>query len=433
MLRPAFYHFALITSLSVLLALSTARAEPTTGQRVGEAIDSAIDRSSEAVERAARWLSASAGEAKQHASQRWDALLSRVPDPIRGVRILNAVPVEAPEQTTSPKSQAASGLIPATGGPADLGPLVWMPMENPGAPKPTDRLVIFIAGLHDVGGLWDQVWPELHRRGIAVARFDYVSEQAISQSADDLLLALRDLRARGYTKVDIVAHSLAGLITRDALTRLPEAMPMVSAGSLERLTRSSLPRADRVILVTVPNHGSSLTSMRWVLEARAHAQRWIESGSSDPAPLLGFLKQPERQVGRDLQVDSAFLTELNGRPNHGVPPDSRVTLITARLLVEPSAQLGKILGSPALRKVFSPQDQDRLHNHLHSLTEAVGDGVVSARSQQLEGVSDVVEVAAHHRSVVRHYDILRKVRDKLGGESQTPPGAQAILDRLLAP
>jgi pimeloyl-ACP methyl ester carboxylesterase len=72
------------------------------------------------------------------------------------------------------------------------------------------RVVLLVHGLDEPGSIWDELIPELHARGHAVARFDYPNDQPARASADLLLGELRQIRAQGITQIDIVAHSMGG-------------------------------------------------------------------------------------------------------------------------------------------------------------------------------------------------------------------------------
>src|SRR5690606_18230915 len=91
--------------------------------------------------------------------------------------------------------------------------------------------------------------------GRAVLFFEYPNDQGIALSADGLGDALRLARARGVERVDLVCHSMGGLVARDVLTR-----PGLYGGAADG--HEDLPDVDRMILIGTPNRGSPLAHVR---------------------------------------------------------------------------------------------------------------------------------------------------------------------------
>lgn len=257
-----------------------------------------------------------------------------------------------------------------------------------------ERLVLLIHGLDEPGRIWDDAAPAIASEGFTVARFDYPNDQAITASADRLLMAMAELASLGVRTFDAVGHSMGGLVARDALTR-----PVIRRG---------VPQARRLITIGTPNKGSPLARHRWVAEAREQLARWADSpgwvppGSASPPGERG-------RAGIDLMPGSAFFTELETRPL----PQAAMTII-----------LGRLLPMPAER-----------HSVGRALLDAVGDGVVSVASARLAGVADVVELRGNHRGLIRNVSPADAVRTRLGRAARgpTPPAIPVILDRLLRP
>ena len=273
-------------------------------------------------------------------------------------------------------------LVPETQAPSDE--LVSSPPPghswSPSTPESPDRLIVLIHGLDEPGEIWNELAPQLHAAGYRVARFEYPNDQAIADSASLLIHHLELLRSAGTGHVSIVAHSMGGLVARDALTR-PGIDP------------SLRPAVDRLITVGTPNHGSSWARGRIVGEARERAVRlydrarhgrtlFPDTATSDSAG----------QAGTDLLPGSAYLRELNARPLPGTP----ITLIYAAI-----------------------------SNAAGLATDALGDGVVPVDSAQLDGVTDVVALEATHRSMLR---TLVHTPDP----NNPPPAFPTIFQRLAA-
>ena len=116
------------------------------------------------------------------------------------------------------------------------------------------RAVVLIHGLDEPGGIWDELASALAEEGHMVLRFDYANDQAIVRSADAFERALVDLRKRGLSEIDLVCHSMGGLVSREVLSR---------DGYLDR----GVPVGTMIKLGT-PHKGSPWARMRSVAEAR---------------------------------------------------------------------------------------------------------------------------------------------------------------------
>lgn len=275
------------------------------------------------------------------------------------------------------------------------------------------RVVVLIHGLDDTGTIWGDLTPALLEAGHSAFRFDYPNDQGISRSAVRLLRELRDLRAQGVVHVDLVGHSMGGLVAREALTR--------SDGYAGRaMGHKDLPAVGRFIMVGTPNGGSELARFRAVMEIRDHLMRWIAQDDRSATDMLGFLVDGDGQAGRDLLPDSAFLKRLNARPN---PDGVAITTIIGRA-GEGQREL------PQLKNVKAAQDQHARGNAamrhvtawVNTQLRTIGDGAVSVSSAELVGVDDLVYLQAAHRTLLKRFRML--------GQSSEPPAIAVILDRL---
>ena len=79
--------------------------------------------------------------------------------------------------------------------------------------------MVLVHGLDEPGGIWDQLAPALYQDGHTVLRFDYRNDQAIVRSGDALGDSLRALRRDGISDLDLVCHSMGGLVARELLSR----------------------------------------------------------------------------------------------------------------------------------------------------------------------------------------------------------------------
>ncbi len=296
-----------------------------------------------------------------------------------------------------------AGTEAASGAGVQLGMTV-VTRDDPRAPLQslpagTGRAVVLVHGLDDPGWTWRDLAPRLLDGGYTVLRFEYPNDQGIAASTDRLAASLLDLRARGVEQVDIVAHSMGGLLSRDVLTR-DTAYAGDGAGA------GRFPAVRRLIMLGTPNHGSQMARIRGLGEAGEQVSRWL-SGSGSPRE--AFL-DGEGEAGRDLLPDSAFLRELNARPP---PAHTKYTIVAGRMspfgtadIQELSARLGQANWGVA--------------RWLESVVSGLGDGLVPIDSARIDGVGDTVVVEANHVSMIVN----------LMPSDSAPPAIPIVLERL---
>jgi hypothetical protein len=363
-------------------------------------------------ERAARaesWLKAKAAHAEQAAN---DAL-ARARRELLGA-----------ETTVAQATLAIASLPDDSSSDASDTP-VWRPIADAalapaGDADATTHIVLLIHGLDEPGAIWDELTPHLLAHNATVIRFDYPNDQALAASAKDLAAALRTLRARGVDEVSIVAHSMGGLVSRAVLVS-PEAYAGNAAATTE------LPSIERLIMCGTPNHGSPLAAMQAVAEAREQIVRRVQNTAAEGSGLLAHSGDGNGDAGRDLCEGSDFLKELNAHP---LPLHVQLTTICGVVTPAKACEYLKTEASTQWAGFLGADRAAALTSQACAVVETLGDGMVPAASTRLEGVSDHVEIAADHRSMLKRWTILNKL-DELRGV-QTPP-AQAIpiiLDRL---
>ncbi|MBO6514724.1 MAG: alpha/beta fold hydrolase [Phycisphaerales bacterium] len=270
--------------------------------------------------------------------------------------------------------------------------------DGEGAGFPGDRVVLLVHGLDEPGGIWDDVAPALFESGYRVARFDYPNDQSVVRSAEGLEDSIGWLGEQGVERVDLVAHSMGGLVSREALTSpaMGDSSGMIGGVDIGRL-----------ILVGTPNEGSAWAKLRGVAEVRERVQRWVASDELDVGLLGKLAEDGDGQAGTDLQPGSEFLTKLNSRT---MPKSVPVTCIVGRVI------------APVQTKGLGAVDE---------AANALGDGVVSVESASLDGCDDVVLFVANHRSLIRTVEVEEAWRMMVGFErAENPMGIWIILDRL---
>lgn len=309
--------------------------------------------------------------------------------------------------THAPALIRRAALLPSTHG------LRWLTPEgrwSTDAPDPVPaHAVLLVHGLDEPGGIWDQLAPALAERHHPTLRFDYPNDQPAADSADQLRDHLEQLRAQGVTSLDIVAHSMGGLIARDVLTR-PAQPPSTERADQAEQPDGPIPAVPVLITLGTPHAGSPWAGFQPVAEVREHLQRWIESEDLDPARLFAAWHDGLGQAREDLRPNSPYLQELNSRP---WPAATRMTAVVA------------VIGA------YNPDDppQDRA-----TLTAQLGDGVVPIDSAQTPLASETLFVRANHRSLIRAVELDAWARTQLGlTPPPTPPAIPLILDRLTPP
>ncbi|MCC6660797.1 MAG: alpha/beta fold hydrolase [Phycisphaerales bacterium] len=296
---------------------------------------------------------------------------------------------------------------------------VWAPAADLEA-EPA-HVVLLIHGLDEPGSVWDDVAPILRDAGHEVARFDYPNDQPIAESAALLGGSLRDLKARGVRQVDMVCHSMGGLVARDVLTR-----PGLYAGEADG--HEDLPDVGRLITVGTPNLGSPWAKLRAIGEVREQVERFFTNPDTNWRDLLGYLSDGLGEAGDDLLPGSVYLTELNARP---LPRDVTITIIAGCVAPVKNEDLEWRADSWLLRKILGKEDAEAVAAGITSLATDLGDGVVPVASTALPGVGDVVCVnGSNHRSLLKNFEVVDEVRDLIGAERTVPPAIPIILERL---
>ncbi|GAB4385748.1 MAG: hypothetical protein Kow0022_12810 [Phycisphaerales bacterium] len=306
-------------------------------------------------------------------------------------------------------------FVPATDTAEAAGalPSKWKPLSRVEQPPP--RVVLLVHGLDEPGDIWSELAPALVRAGHAVARFEYPNDQHVQASASLLIESLRAARASGIVEISIVAHSMGGLVTFDALTREDG-----YAGDAEGAGR--LPAVRRFITIGTPWLGSPFARFRVLAEIREQVQRWSMDESWDVRPLLRFRTDGLGEAGEDLAEDSELIRTLQARP---LPEGIILTEIAGRVSQPEWADVSWMEDSQLLVRLLGRQKVSELIAGVKAASGMLGDGVVPVRSALGRPAEDRVIIEANHRGLVRSTPI-----DFATGGGSTPPAIAVILDRL---
>lgn len=278
-------------------------------------------------------------------------------------------------------------------------------------------IVILVHGLDDPGWMWRDMIPALRDAGHIVARFEYANDGEIAEAADLFALNLQSLFLKGVLQVDIVAHSMGGLVSRDVLTRQ-------SYYNSDGTGGGRFPAIDHLIMCGTPNHGAEIVRLRAVSEIKEQLSRaYAGEGSWD-----GAIADGTGEAAVDLLPGSDFLSNLNRRK---LATHTQHVIITGRMTPVSTDDLTDLTGKVRkfARQVNVPQ---WLNNWLNSaerevetlLDETVrglGDGCVSVDSARLAGVVDFTIVQANHVSLIVNI---------IPDPDDTPPAIPIVLERL---
>lgn len=246
----------------------------------------------------------------------------------------------------------------------------------------------------------------LQNGGRQIAYFSYPGDQPIDDSAALLGRCLKELRsAHPGLSIDIVAHSMGGLVARSYVEGSEY------AGGV-----------DRMILVAPPNHGSCWARFRSLLSIQEN----LYLRRVDPNwHWTWFVTEGLGEAGNELLPDSEFLKRLNAAPRRaGV----RYTIIAGN-----HSSVSRVEGNcvaqiadwfPARTRTWwgfrtCYHRLERAADRYHTET-CDTDGPVTLASTKLAGVSDYVVLPADHVSLYMPMD-------------GNPPVAWPVVrDRLLA-
>jgi len=244
-----------------------------------------------------------------------------------------------------------------------------------------DRLVVLIHGLDSGADYWQDLSPLLEQEGFAVAPLAYPNDQPLEESAALLAGEIARLRAdRPNVKLDILAHSMGGIIARCYLEG------GAYTGGVGRL-----------VLLAPPNHGSCYSRFSALSEVVEHCRLWR---TEDEWSWTWIVTDGLGEARNDIAPGSKFLAELNARPRRS---DVRYTIVAGNrncgwryaantlrwtTACVPDGRWGKPLGD----------NLQRWAETLESRT-GTGDGLVPIDHALLPGVDDFVIVSADHTTI----------------------------------
>ena len=251
-----------------------------------------------------------------------------------------------------------------------------------------DKAVVLIHGLDDPGKVWQNLRPALVQEDYDVWQFEYPNDQPLAESAEMLFLELKTLKTERINRISIVAHSMGGLITRELLTS-------TTFDYRSAITQQKVPEVDQFIMVGTPNHGSHMVQLRFFSEVRDHIARLFKGQTG----WLNFIFDGAGEAKIDLLPGSSFLNELNGRPH---PEDIEQLIIAGITSPWDQQKLSGLLDSYSGKvSGLKREDLDTIKSLLASMTDGLGDGLVSVESTRLPGIAHMT-VKGTHLSMIRN-------------------------------
>jgi pimeloyl-ACP methyl ester carboxylesterase len=278
---------------------------------------------------------------------------------------------------------------------------------RPQVNSPSKSAIVLIHGLDDPGKVWMNLAPALAGEGFDVWFMHYPNDQPIAASSRFFLDNLHDLYNDSYSKISIVAHSMGGLVAREMLTS-PELT------YLEKIRSGLVPEVVDLIMVGTPNHGSELARFRLLTEFR---DQWIQA-TEGKGHWLKWILDGAGEAKIDLLPDSKFLTDLNARPH---PEGVKMSVIAGVASPWDTDEIDSFIHSVHDQVSESkPHTLSELEEFRISVTDSLGDGLVTVSSSRLEGIP--------HR-IVRgtHLTIIRNVSKE---NERIPPAVPIIIEQL---
>jgi pimeloyl-ACP methyl ester carboxylesterase len=273
---------------------------------------------------------------------------------------------------------------------------------NPAAPS-----VVLIHGLDDPRKVWMNLAPALTGENINVWQMHYPNDQPIVDSAQFFSAELERLKQLGIGQITLIAHSMGGLVSREMLTN-----PQIAY--IEKSLAGTVPKVIGLIMVGTPNHGSELARFRVLGEIREQLVNLVEGRGH----ILGGILDGAGGAKIDLLPDSQFLRTLNERPH---PEDVKMLCIAGKVSPWAEKDIDHFLNS--IRENVPAAGQATLTDLevlLISMSDGLGDGLVTVESTRLDGV-DHRTVHGNHLSMIRNISI---------ESSRVPPAIPVIIEYL---
>jgi pimeloyl-ACP methyl ester carboxylesterase len=244
-----------------------------------------------------------------------------------------------------------------------------------------ERLIVLIHGLDSNEAYWQDLAPLLKHEGYAVGELIYPNDQPLADSAALLAGEMARLRsACPRLSVDIVAHSMGGIIARAYIEGDDY------TGGI-----------DKLILLAPPNHGSSYSRFSIMCDLVEHCSLWY----SDPDwSWTWMVTDGLGEARNDISPGSPFLAQLNAK---GRRSGVCYTIVAGNRSCgwRYTANMLRCSSACVPNAQWSQPLDDKLHVWAEQLESRNGsnDGLVEIENALLPGVDDVVIVPADHTTI----------------------------------
>ncbi len=265
----------------------------------------------------------------------------------------------------------------------------------------TAASVVLMHGLDDPGKVWMVLAPELSTRGMNVWQMRYPNDQPVADSALLLKEELATLKQSGVNEISLVAHSMGGLVSREMLTNPQMAYT-------KEVENHLVPRVRNLIMVGTPNHGSELARFRIFSEIRDQWVNMVENGGN----VLSGVLDGAGEARIDLLPDSQLLKTLNARPQ---PANTNMLIIAGIANPWDEKEINQFLNS-----TLDEENAQEIKSLITSMSDALGDGLVTVESTRLEGIEHMTVPGTH----------LSMIRNLSEDSSRIPPAVPLIIEYL---
>ncbi|MCA9175883.1 MAG: alpha/beta hydrolase [Planctomycetales bacterium] len=237
---------------------------------------------------------------------------------------------------------------------------------------------------------------KLREAGVVTGTFGYPNDGPIAVSGKQLADALADLHRRApKRKVQLVAHSMGGLVSRVAL---------------ELHDRELTKSVARLITIGTPHRGTALARFPVSIDA------WEAIVDKRDNQWTDYILDGLNESRLDLRPESELIQQLESASR--AQPRVRYSVIIGSQGLIQAAEAERIRGMilrrrehPALRAI-----RPKLAGYLADLDEIIdgkGDGIVSVQRGKLAGVEDTVVLAFPHNAIAsrleEHEELLQAV------------------------